>query len=108
MGRDRRGMGRAGERVWECITGTISQHPMGWEAEWSRGHSLVFLSLHLSFPGYEMRINICLQEAAVVRINWLVLQEPFEDERPSLQMLSKLRTCLALMSQVKPERTAGD
>lgn len=73
-----------------------------------RGHSLVFLSLHLSFPGYEMRINICLQEAAVVRINWLVLREPFEDERPSLQMLSKLRTCLALMSQVKPERTAGD
>jgi hypothetical protein len=35
--------------------------------------SLVFLSPHLGFPGYEVRINICLRDEAVVRINWSVL-----------------------------------
>lgn len=44
----------------------------------------------------------------VVRINWLVLGEAFEDERGSLQMLSKLIMCLVLMSQVKPLGMAGD
>lgn len=37
-----------------------------------------------------------------------MLRETFEDERRSLQMLSKLVTCLVLMSQVKPEGMAGD
>lgn len=55
-----------------------------------------------------MRINICLRDEGVVRINWLVLQEVFEDERCSLQILSKLITCLFLMSQVKPVVMAGD
>lgn len=45
---------------------------------------------------------------SVVRINWLVLWEAFEDERRSLQMLNKLITCLVLMSQVKPVGMAGD
>lgn len=65
------------------------------------------LSLPLSFPGYEMRINICLRDEGVVRINWLVLWEAFEDERHALQMLSKLITCLVLMSQVKPVGCLG-
>jgi hypothetical protein len=55
-----------------------------------------------------MRINICLRDEGVVRINCLVLWEAFEDERRSLQMLSKLRTCLVLKSQVKPVGMAGD
>lgn len=65
-------------------------------------------SLCLRFPRYETRINICLRDEGVVRINWLVLQEVFEDERGSLQMLSKLIMCLVLMSQVKPVGVAGD
>lgn len=44
----------------------------------------------------------------VVRINWLVLREAFEDERRSLQLLNKLIMCLVLMSQVKPVGMAGD
>ncbi|KAL0622623.1 UPF0764 protein C16orf89 [Plecturocebus cupreus] len=66
-----------------------------------RGDAVYFasvLSLHLSFPGYEMRINICLRDEGVVRINWLVLREAFEDERRALQMLSELITASPSLS----------